>query len=288
VISWPHRLSGLVSSPARRVGIAAEAAFDSGGVALADELQGKRVAFLVANEGVEQIELTSPWGAVKEAGGEPVLVASKAGRVQGFNHLDRADEFPVDRVSSEVSVDDFDALVLPGGVANADQLRTDSSAVDLVARFFDTGRPIAVICHGPWAIVEADKVRNRTLTSWPSLQTDIRNAGGTWVDQEVKVCDEGPGLLVSSRKPDDLPAFNAALIGAFSGASSSTTRSTSSNGEVGAGGRYADPQDLQFGQAAREKEERLDQALARGEPVPPDEPPQERPRPGGKAEPKAR
>ncbi len=230
---------------------------------MADELQGKKIAFLVANEGLEQVELTSPWGAVKEAGGQPVLVASKPGRVQGFNHLDRADEFSVDRISSEVSVDEFDALVLPGGVANADQLRADAAAVGLVAAFFDTGRPVAVICHGPWAIVEADRVRDRTLTSWPSLQTDIRNAGGKWVDEEVKVCDCGPGLLVSSRKPDDLPAFNAALVGAFSSSSPTvTSHSTTSkggigapNGEVGAGDRYADPQDLQFGHADRKKEE---------------------------------
>lgn len=249
---------------------------------MAGELQGKTVAFLVANEGIEQVELTSPWAAVTEAGGEPVLVASKPGQVRGYNHLDRADEFTVDRTSSEVSVQDFDALVLPGGVANADQLRSDRAAVDLVAGFFDSGRPVAVICHGPWAIVEADRVRGRTLTSWPTLKTDIRNAGGTWVDEEVKVCDCGPSLLVSSRKPDDLPAFNAALIGAFSQAGAA------SNGQPGVERHYADPQDLRFGQAAREKEERLDQALARGEPVPADEPPEQRPRPGGKAKPESR
>jgi len=251
---------------------------------LAGELQGKRVAFLVANEGVEQAELTSPWGAVEEAGGQPVLVATEPGEVQGFNHLEPGDEFAVDRTTSEVSVDDFDALVLPGGVANADQLRTDEAAVGLVAAFFDTGRPVAVICHGPWAIVEANRVRGRTLTSWPSLQTDIRNAGGTWVDQEVKVCDRGTSLLVSSRKPDDLPAFNAALIGAFS---QGGPKPNGKNGKPGADGHYADPQDLQFGQMAREKEERLDEALARGEPVPADEPPERRPRPGGKAKPKS-
>lgn len=170
---------------------------------------------MVANEGIEQAELTSPWETVQKAGGQPVLVATKPGQAQAFKHLDKADSFPVDLTTEEARVDDFDALVLPGGVANADQLRTDGAAVDLVSAFFDSGKPVAVICHGPWALVEADKVRGRTITSWPSLQTDIRNAGGHWVDAEVQVCEGGPNVLVSSRKPDDLPAFNRAMVEAF-------------------------------------------------------------------------
>ncbi len=183
---------------------------------MTQQLEGARIAFLVANEGVEQEELTSPWQAVKEAGGEPVLVATKAGKVQAFKHLDKASTFEVDETTESASVENFHGLVLPGGVANADQLRTDPHAVDLVRRFFESGRPVAVICHGPWSIVEANQVRDRTLTSWPSLQTDIRNAGGNWVDAEVQVCDHGPNVLISSRKPDDLPAFNVKLIEAFS------------------------------------------------------------------------
>jgi protease I len=182
---------------------------------MANELQGKTVAFITANEGVEQAELSGPWEAVQTAGATPVLVATSAGKVQAYNHLDPADTFSVHRTTSEVSVDDFDALVLPGGVANADQLRTDEAAVALIREFFGTGRPVAAICHAPWAVIEADQVRGRTMTSWPSLQTDIRNAGGSWVDEEVKVCTGGPNVLVTSRKPDDVPAFNRAAIAAF-------------------------------------------------------------------------
>ena len=184
---------------------------------MAKELQGKRIAFMVANEGIEQAELTSPWEAVQKAGGQPVLVATKPGKAQAFNHLDKADSFDVDMTTSDAKPDAFDGLVLPGGVANADQLRTDKSAVAFVEEFFALGRPVAVICHGPWVMVDADQVRGRTLTSWPSLQTDIRNAGGTWVDEQVQVCTGGPNVIISSRKPDDLPAFNAKLIEVFSG-----------------------------------------------------------------------
>lgn len=185
---------------------------------MANDLNGKRVAFMTANEGVEQAELTSPWQAVEKAGGEPVLVAPKAGKVQAFNHLDKAEAFDVDLTTDQARAEQFDGLVLPGGVANADQLRTDPDAVRLVREFFDTGRPVAVICHGPWAIIEADRVRGRVLTSWPSLQTDIRNAGGTWVDKEVQVCTGGSNVLVSSRKPDDLDAFNENLLAVLGGA----------------------------------------------------------------------
>jgi protease I len=173
-----------------------------------DELQGKKVAFLVANEGVEQVELTEPLEAVAAAGAETVLIAPEGGEIQAFNHLDKGEAFDVGKTVSEVSAEDFDALVLPGGVANPDQLRTKAEAVELVRSFFDAGKPVAAICHAPWTLVEADVVRGRTLTSWPSLQTDLRNAGAEWVDEEVHV-DQG---LVTSRKPDDLEAFCAKVV----------------------------------------------------------------------------
>ncbi len=171
----------------------------------------KKVAFMVAGEGIEQVELTEPWKAVEEAGARPVLVSPEEGRVQAFNHLDKADTFEVDLTTAAARVDDFDALVLPGGVANPDALRMVDSAVAFAKAFMESGKPVAAICHAPWTLVEADAVRGRTLTSWPSLQTDLRNAGATWVDEEVVVCENGPGPLVSSRKPDDLPAFTKAL-----------------------------------------------------------------------------
>src|SRR5215216_4055499 len=171
-------------------------------------LSGTRVAFVVANEGIEQVELERPWEAVRSAGGEPHLIAPEPGTAQAFHHLDKADTFPVDRTTSEVSADDYDALVLPGGVANPDQLRTDEDAVAFVRAFFEQHKPVAAICHAPWTLVEADVVDGRTVTSWPSVQTDIRNAGGHWVDEEV-VVDQG---LVTSRKPDDLPAFKAKMV----------------------------------------------------------------------------
>lgn len=179
---------------------------------MSGSLSGRQVAFLVAPEGVEQVELTEPWRAVAKAGGWPVLVSITAGPVQAFNHLDRGDEFDVDRVVGDVSVDDFDALVLPGGVANPDQLRTDRRAVEFVREFFDAGKPVAVICHGPWTLVEAGVLAGRRVTSWPSLRTDIVNAGGDWVDEQLVRCDCGPSILLSSRKPDDLPAFCDALV----------------------------------------------------------------------------
>ena len=179
---------------------------------MANELQGKKIAFLVAPEGVEQVELTEPWEAVRNAGATPELLSTDSGEVQAFNHLDKADTFPVDRVVSEASASEYDGLVLPGGVANPDFLRMDEAAVHFVRSFFEQGKPVGVICHGPWTLVEADVLRGRTITSWPSLQTDIRTAGGTWVDEEV-VTDEG---LVSSRNPDDLPAFCAKIVEEFS------------------------------------------------------------------------
>jgi protease I len=170
-------------------------------------LDGKKVAFL-ATHGVEQIELTEPWKAVEEAGGKPELISLEEGKIQGFEHLDKAEEFDVDRAVSDASADDYDALVQPGGVANPDFLRTDEDAVAFVRAFFEAGKPVAAICHGPWTLVEADVVRDRTLTSYPSLRTDIRNAGGKWVDEEVHV----DGGLVTSRNPDDLPAFCSKLV----------------------------------------------------------------------------
>jgi protease I len=178
---------------------------------MAESLNGKRIAFLVANEGVEQIELTEPWKAVEQAGARPELVSIGPGQVQAFNHLDKGDKFDVDRTVDEVTESDYDALVLPGGVANPDILRTNERAVSFARSFFEAGKPVGVICHGPWTLVEADVVRGRALTSWPSLKTDIRNAGGVWVDEEVRV-DHG---LVSSRKPDDLPAFCAKIVEEF-------------------------------------------------------------------------
>jgi deglycase len=178
---------------------------------MADKLQNKRIAFLVAPEGVEQVELTEPWKAVEDAGGTPELLSTDSGEIQAFNHLDKADTFPVDRTVADANASDYDGLVLPGGVANPDFLRTDEDAVAFVRTFFEEAKPVGVICHGPWTLVEADVLKGRTITSWPSLQTDVRNAGGRWVDEEV-VVDEG---LVSSRKPDDLPAFCAKIVEEF-------------------------------------------------------------------------
>ena len=175
---------------------------------MSDELQGKKVAFLVANEGVEQVELTEPLKAVREAGAEVDLIAPEAGDIQAFNHLDKGDVFQAEKAVEDVDATDYDGLVLPGGVANPDFLRTVKPAVEFTRSFFEQSKPVAAICHGPWTLVEADVVRDRTLTSWPSLQTDIRNAGGGWVDEELHV----DGGLVTSRKPDDLPAFCSALV----------------------------------------------------------------------------
>jgi deglycase len=183
---------------------------------MSSELQGKTVAFLVAPEGIEQVELTEPWKAVQQSGGTPQLISTADGEVQAFNHLDKGDTFPVDATVEQATVGSYDALVLPGGVANPDFLRMQPKAVQFAKAFFDAGKPVAVICHGPWTLVEADVVRGRTLTSWPSLQTDLRNAGATWVDEEVHVDTSGPNTLISSRKPDDLKAFCQQLVDTFS------------------------------------------------------------------------
>jgi protease I len=182
---------------------------------MANELAGQRIAFMVSNEGMEQVEFTRPWQSVKDAGGTPELLAPEPGVAQAFNHLDKGDIFPVDRAIADADPADYDGLMLPGGVANPDRLRTRPEAVQFIRSIFDAGKPAAVICHAPWTLVEAGLVRGRTLTSWPSLQTDIRNAGGEWVDIEVQRCESGPSVLITSRKPDDLPAFCREMVSEF-------------------------------------------------------------------------
>ena len=177
------------------------------------DLTGRTIAFLVAPEGIEQVELTEPWAAVEDAGGTPRLLSLESGTVQAFHHLDKADTFDVDAVVGDADPASYDGLVLPGGVANPDALRMDEDAVSFVRDFVESDRPVAAICHAPWTLAEADVVRGRRMTSWPSLQTDLRNAGADWVDEEVVV----DGNLVTSRKPDDLPAFNDALLSLFAG-----------------------------------------------------------------------
>jgi protease I len=175
------------------------------------QLKDKRIAFLMANEGVEQVELTESLEAVRGAGAETDLLAPEAGDIQALNHLDKGQKFEVDRVVGDADASEYDGLVLPGGVANPDQLRAKPEAVEFVRAFFEAGKPVAAICHAPWTLIEADVVRGRTVTSWPSLQTDLRNAGAEWVDEEVHV-DRG---LVTSRKPGDLEAFNAKVLEEF-------------------------------------------------------------------------
>jgi protease I len=178
---------------------------------MTEDLKGKKIAFLVANEGIEQVELSEPLAAIRAAGGETEILAPEAGKVQAFNHLDKGDIFTAERAVGDADAGEFDALVLPGGVANPDQLRTEEAALEFVRGFFEVGKPVGVICHGPWTLIDAGVIKGRTLTSWPSLETDLRNAGANWVDEEVHV-DEG---LVSSRKPEDLEAFNAKIVEEF-------------------------------------------------------------------------
>jgi protease I len=177
---------------------------------MASQLEGKRLAIL-ATDGVEQVELTEPRKALEDAGATVDLVSLEDGEIQGFEHLDKADTFCVDRTVAEASADDYDGLLLPGGVANPDFLRADDDAVAFVRAFGEAKKPIAAICHGPWTLIDAGLVKGRTVTSWPSIETDLRNAGANWVDEEV-VVDEG---LVTSRKPDDLPAFCAKAVEEF-------------------------------------------------------------------------
>ncbi|PZP55649.1 MAG: protease [Micavibrio aeruginosavorus] len=177
---------------------------------MAGKLEGKKIAFL-ATDGFEQIELTRPWQDIKAAGATVELISLKSGEIQGMNHDERADKFTVDNVVSDISASDYDGLVLPGGVANPDNLRTDQDAINFVKDFFKQSKPVAAICHGPWTLVEAGVLEGRTVTSWPSLKTDIINSGGKWVDKEVQV-DQG---LVTSRKPEDLEAFCRKAIEEF-------------------------------------------------------------------------
>jgi protease I len=178
---------------------------------MANELQGKTIAILVANEGIEQVELTEPRKALQEAGAQTHLIAPEPGEAQAMNHLDKADRFPVDRTVSESRPEEYDGVMLPGGVANPDNLRMHDDAVQFLSHFFNEGKPVAAICHAPWMIIQAGAARGRTVTSWPSLQTDLRNAGATWVDEQV-IVDQG---LVTSRAPNDIPAFNAKMIEEF-------------------------------------------------------------------------
>lgn len=183
---------------------------------MAFKLQHFRVAFVVANEGVEEAELTEPWSAVIAAGGSPELVAPRPGRVQAMRRWEMADQFPVDRITEDARAADYDAVVLPGGVANPDLLRQDAAAVDFIMAMFEKGKPVAAICHGAQTLVDGALVEGRTLTSWPSLQTDLRNAGATWVDQEVAVCRQGINTLVTGRRPEDLTAFCRTFTQVFS------------------------------------------------------------------------
>src|SRR3954454_22978159 len=189
---------------------------------MANELQGLKIAFL-ATDGVEQVELTEPWKAVEQAGGTPELISINDGEIQGVNHMDKGNTFTVDKLAKDANSDDYAGIVQPGGVANPDFLRADPDAVKFFKAFFDAGKPAGVICHGPWMLVEADVARGRTVTSWPSVKTDLVNAGANWVDEEF-VFEDG---LVTSRKPDALPAFCAAIVEEFAGAASEGRRKAS-------------------------------------------------------------
>ncbi|MEV7773590.1 type 1 glutamine amidotransferase domain-containing protein [Kitasatospora sp. NPDC086791] len=187
-------------------------------------LTGRTIAFLVAPYGVEQAELTSPWQAVAESGGTPRLLSTAEGRVQAVRHRAPGDTFAVDALVAGADPADYAGLVLPGGVANPDRLRLDRSAVAFVHAFCTAGRPVAAICHAAWTLIEADAVRGRTLTSWPSLRTDLVNAGAHWVDEPVHVCHDGPGPLVTSRNPGDLPLFEDAFVTEFAHATAKRRR----------------------------------------------------------------
>jgi protease I len=180
---------------------------------MADELNGLKVAVL-ATDGVEQVELDRPWQALEEAGAQPELVSLEAGEITAYQHIDKGDTKKVDAVVSSADPDEYGALVLPGGVINGDFIRADADAVAFVKAFFEAGKPVAAICHAPWILTEIGVLAGRTTTSWPTLQTDLRNAGATWVDEEVVVDTNGAGPLITSRKPDDVPAFSRALIDA--------------------------------------------------------------------------
>ncbi|WP_263118325.1 type 1 glutamine amidotransferase domain-containing protein [Cellulomonas sp. RIT-PI-Y] len=182
------------------------------------DLTGKTVAFLTSEHGIEEPELTTPWQAVEDAGGTPVLVSAQSGTVSAVNNdLDPGGTYPVDRTVDQVDVSELAALVIPGGTVNADTLRADAASVALVKDVLAAGIPVAAICHGPWTLIEAGVVDGVTLTSYPSLATDLRNAGATWVDQEVVISEVGTTSVITSRNPDDLPAFSAAVVDAAAG-----------------------------------------------------------------------
>ena len=177
---------------------------------MAEKLSGKKVAVLAA-DGFEEVELTKPREALDQAGAKTTVVSIKSGKIQGMNHADKGEKVTVDLTLDDAKPEEFDALMIPGGLMNPDTLRSTEAALEFVRHFFDEGKPVAAICHGPWVLIDAGVVRGRTLTSWPAIKTDVRNAGGSWVDEEV-VVDNG---LVTSRKPDDIPAFNHKMIEEF-------------------------------------------------------------------------
>jgi len=178
------------------------------------KLKGKKIAIIAADM-VEQVELTEPRKALEDAGAETHLISIKPGKIQGFNHFDKADPQKVDKLVEEVDASDYDALMIPGGVGNPDQMRADENMVEFTREFFEQGKPVAAICHAPWSLIEAGVVDGRRVTSWPSVQTDLKNAGADWVDEEVVVCESGPNVLVTSRKPDDLKAFCGEVVDRF-------------------------------------------------------------------------
>lgn len=187
---------------------------------MTNELRGKKIGFLMANSGVEQIELTEPWGRIESAGGQPVLLAPETGEVQAFHSdVNPGDTFTVNQAVGSASSEDFAAVVLPGGTTNPDSLRMDEDAVRFIRSFVEAGKPVAAICHGPWTLVETGRLAGKTLTSWPSLQTDLRNAGATWVDEQVTICRADGWTLITSRKPDDLKAFGDSLVKEFANSS---------------------------------------------------------------------
>jgi protease I len=177
---------------------------------MARKLDGKKVAILVA-DGFEQVEMTKPRKALDDAGADTRIVSPKSGRIQGMHHADKGDKFDVDLTLEEAPPEDFDALMIPGGLFNPDELRANAEALEFTRHFFGAGKPVAAICHGPWVLIDAGVVRGRTLTSWPHIKADVKNAGGKWVNEEV-VVDNG---LVTSREPDDIPAFNQKMIEEF-------------------------------------------------------------------------
>lgn len=190
---------------------------------MANELSGKKIAILAA-DGFEQVELTKPRAALDEAGAITKVVSLKSGKIQGMNHADKGDTVAVDQTLDDAKPEDFDSLMIPGGLMNPDALRSSEEALEFVRHFFREGKPVAAICHAPWVLIDAGVIRGRTLTSWPAIKTDVRNAGGNWVDREV-VVDHG---LVTSRKPDDIPAFNRKMIEEFSEGRHPATSGTAS------------------------------------------------------------